>query len=382
MLERSVVVLICRVCGSKMIDEQVVPVKDNKDWVISTEPKKYKSYDMVIFFCENCTHRQIEYVMDESYYEEHDSIMEGKKQYYGDLDSSEKYICKLKKYIATGDILDVGCGQGDFLRVASKYFNTCCGIEPSKVCYENRFEAPNVEYINSYFSQELSLGKYDAVVSFQVLEHVTNVNGFVKSIYNCMKDDAVGMINVPNGNDVFIKPHFHQIVIQHVNYFSLYSLVTLLHKNGFDILEIDNDINTCELTVYFSKHKKSANIQNKVDSMKADLRQKLKSFSVVTVWGAGGRAASYLSLFQEFKQYIKHIVDSDCKKIGGYVYGLDIKIEKPIRSNICDSQVVVILASAYNQEIIDLLRNTYQYSGEVIYFHDDIVYSEKGRECV
>ena len=79
-----------------MIEEQIVPVKDDLTDII----------------------------------EGHASNQEGIEVYYGDLDNKEKYVNTLRKYVSTGSILDVGCGQGEFLGAASKYFDTCCGIEP------------------------------------------------------------------------------------------------------------------------------------------------------------------------------------------------------------------------------------------------------------
>lgn len=142
-----------------------------------------------------------------------------------------------------------------FLKVVCKNFEHCCGIEPSRISYANRFQEKNIEYINDYFNTDLLLPKYDVIVSFQVLEHCVDVTGFVKAFYKYMKDDGIGVINVPNGHEIFTKPCFSQIVAQHVNYFSVFSLTTLLNDNGFEVLEVENDISAFEITVYFRKKK-------------------------------------------------------------------------------------------------------------------------------
>ena len=362
----------CRICGNSMVEEQKVPVKDNRKWIISSVARPYKEKQMPVYYCEKCQHRQIDYVMDDSYYMNHDSIMEGDKQYFGSLNNKERYIKTIKKYISAGCILDVGCGQGDFLRVASKYFDYCCGIEPSSASYEKRFRDMNIEYINDYFGSNLSIPQYDAIVSFQVLEHVVDVNGFVKAFHKYMKDDGIGVINVPNGNEVFIKPCFSQIVMQHVNYFSIYSLVALLNYNGFEILEIDNDISKYEITVYFRKVKKEKNICACIDDLKHTLNNELCEYYKIAVWGAGGRAASYAGLLQKkIKKNILHIFDNDEKKHNGYIAGLDISIEKPNKNKIKEMQAIIIFASAYNQEIIKELNELYEYDGKIIYIEND-----------
>lgn len=95
---------------------------------------------MTVYYCEQCQHRQIDFIMDDTFYDIHDSVNEGAKQYYGELANRNKYIKNIHKYVKGSNILDVGCGQGDFLKVACKNFEHCCGIEPSRISYANRFQ--------------------------------------------------------------------------------------------------------------------------------------------------------------------------------------------------------------------------------------------------
>ena len=176
----------------------------------------------------------------------------------------------------------------------------------------------NIEYINDYFNTDLLLPKYDVIVSFQVLEHCVDVSGFVKAFYKYMKDDGIGVINVPNGHEIFTKPCFSQIVAQHVNYFSVFSLTTLLNDNGFEILEVENDIPAFEITVYFRKKKESKNIYVYIDELKLALNNELCMCNKIAIWGAGGRSASYASILnKKNKEHILHIFDNDDTKYNG-----------------------------------------------------------------
>lgn len=360
----------CRICGRNMSEEQIVSVKDDLSEMVSTSPKVYSQKYMTVYYCSKCQHRQIDYVMDDGFYENTSSVQEGCKQYYGDLNNKEGYIQKIKKYAHMDSILDVGCGQGEFLHTASRYFNNCCGIEP--FLHENKFCAENIKYINEYFSSDLLIPQYDVIASFQVLEHIVDVNEFARAYHKYMKEDGIGVINVPNGNEVFMKPCFSQIVMRHINYFSVYSLTGLLNKNGFEILEIENDISAMEITVYFRKNRKVQNIQEHVEKLSHALNEELCDYNQIAIWGAGGKADCYASLLQEKnKGKILHIFDSDESKYGGYIGGLDISIEQPDTGIIEQMEAVVIFASTYNSEIIKDLTEIYNYKGKIIYIEDD-----------
>lgn len=360
----------CRICGRNMSEEQIVSVKDDLSEMVSTSPKVYSQKYMTVYYCSKCQHRQIDYVMDDGFYENTSSVQEGCKQYYGDLNNKEGYIRKIKKYAHMDSILDVGCGEGEFLHTASRYFNNCCGIEP--FLHENKFCAENIKYINEYFSSDLLIPQYDVIASFQVLEHIVDVNEFARAYHKYMKEGGIGVINVPNGNEVFMKPCFSQIVMQHINYFSVYSLTGLLNKNGFEILEIENDISAMEITVYFRKNRKVQNIQEHVEKLSHALNEELCDYNQIAIWGAGGKADCYASLLQEKnKGKILHIFDSDESKYGGYIGGLDISIEQPDTGIIEQMEAVVIFASTYNSEIIKDLTEIYNYKGKIIYIEDD-----------
>lgn len=125
-----------------------------------------------------------------------------------------------------------------------------------------------------------------------------DVNEFARAYHKYMKENGIGVINVPNGNDVFMEPCFSQIIMQHINYFSVYSLTGLLNKNGFEILEIENDISAMEITVYFRKNRKVQNIQEHVEKLSHALNEELCDYNQIAIWGASGKVDCYASLLQ------------------------------------------------------------------------------------
>lgn len=102
------------------------------------------------------------------------------------------------------DILEVGCGNGNFLKQAAKKTSgKIIGLEINS----NSFGKGN-EYEIIDQSIEVHAGlkpqAYDVVCTFQVVEHITNVYDFISNQLACLKKNGRLIIAVPN-NDSFIK---------------------------------------------------------------------------------------------------------------------------------------------------------------------------------
>lgn len=80
----------CQIGGHIMIAEQEVLVKENLTEMISLSPQMYSETKMTICYCDQCQYRQINFIMDDMFYDIHDSVHEGAKQYYGEFANRNK----------------------------------------------------------------------------------------------------------------------------------------------------------------------------------------------------------------------------------------------------------------------------------------------------
>lgn len=110
------------------------------------------------------------------------------------------------KYIQSNNtILEVGCAHGAFInkineQVELKY---SIGLELNETASrkESKWEIIN-ETVQSF--SEKNSEKFDLVCSFQVLEHIADVNSFLNAKIKCVKKGGLLIISVPN-NDSFLK---------------------------------------------------------------------------------------------------------------------------------------------------------------------------------
>lgn len=109
-------------------------------------------------------------------------------------------LSKFDKHLK-GDILEVGCGTGNFTSVLSKYGEvTAIDIDPNLVrrvkVNKNLKVAAGLGDIEKgkYFFKKKS---FDTIVCINVLEHIKNDEAALKNMYNLLKVDGKLIILVP-----------------------------------------------------------------------------------------------------------------------------------------------------------------------------------------
>lgn len=100
-------------------------------------------------------------------------------------------------------VLDAGCGSGyGTYYLATHGVRKILGVDKSQKAIEyaqSRYQAPNLRFkqidLTSLFSLE---EKFDAVISFDVIEHIWNYNLFLQNLHRNMKPDGTLIIGTPN----------------------------------------------------------------------------------------------------------------------------------------------------------------------------------------
>lgn len=148
-------------------------------------------------------------------------------------------------------VLEIGSGYGTFLKVLKDSFGaTVRGIEPGSIgakvareyyeltVYEGTLESALLN------NKEQYVGMFDCVLMIHVLEHLGSPLEKLLNIRTLLKKDGVLYIAVPNimRPDEALEKFFH---IEHLSYFSPYTLELILQKAGFrmvSVLERDREL--------------------------------------------------------------------------------------------------------------------------------------------
>lgn len=152
-----------------------------------------------------------------------------------------KIMREIQRYIPTGEFLEVGCGRGDFLRIAHMHgFSvTGCDISASK---ENI--APGVAFYQGTLKEAaLPKASFDIVVIRNILEHLFDPNQEIREIWRVLKPGGYVYVKLPNGAfehglrcRLFFgqKQRFHPPY--HLNHFDATSLRRLLANAHFEFV--------------------------------------------------------------------------------------------------------------------------------------------------
>ena len=136
-----------------------------------------------------------------------------------------------------GSFVEIGCGDGSFMKYAQARLPRVLGIEPSRRFAEEAMQAGFevlVGYVGS--AAPLTAEKFDSFASRQVFEHLPDPGDVLAGIRQMLNPGAVGLIEVPNGQRALRLKRFFEFFPDHVNYYSVNSLVALACDTGFNVI--------------------------------------------------------------------------------------------------------------------------------------------------
>lgn len=127
--------------------------------------------------------------------------------YPSDLAYNKSYFYdKLKKIISlTGEknpnILDIGCGWGQFLEILQEKKINYLGIDTTeeaiKICRSKNLNCQRIDSVNLAKKQQ---AKYSAITCFQVIEHLTNPLPLLFSLKKLLKKNGLLLLTTPNND--------------------------------------------------------------------------------------------------------------------------------------------------------------------------------------
>ena len=150
-------------------------------------------------------------------------------------------ICQ-KYQVTTNTILEIGAGFGIFCEEIKKtnLFKRIIGVEPTpdlaNTCRKRGVEIIEEPIENINFDNI----KIDIVVNFEVVEHLFNPKEFLEKCYQLLVPGGILIITCPNskGFDIATLAEKSSAVDnEHLNLFNIKSLVSLIQRCQFEVLE-------------------------------------------------------------------------------------------------------------------------------------------------
>ena len=140
-----------------------------------------------------------------------------------------------------GDLLEIGCGHGDFILEAAKR-GLRSGVEYSRHSAEvaaGRIGDRGEVIVGEISSLAGSDRRFDVIVFADVLEHVRDPRSFLRSVHGLLKTDGLAVAIVPSLDSLSARlmgTSWVEFKLEHLWYFSTSNLKRLLHNESFGSL--------------------------------------------------------------------------------------------------------------------------------------------------
>lgn len=148
----------------------------------------------------------------------------------------------IKKYKSTGELLDVGCAHGYFLKFMQNRY-VCSGIEYDAKAAKVAKGNTNAKIYNCSVEKikAIKSNTFDIITCFDVLEHVKDLNAAVSELSRVSKKEVMLIISVPNtnslGHKLKKKDWFGYRDRTHISLLTSKSWEKLFTKNKFKIID-------------------------------------------------------------------------------------------------------------------------------------------------
>ena len=266
---------------------------------------------------------------------------------------------------AKGRMLDIGCGNGRFLKAfGTSYPNwTLVGTEFNEKYASIVESLPRVERLYTGALSEVP-GKFDFISLIHVLEHIEEPQRFLEIVREMLAPNGILFVELPS----YENNPFELLIADHATHFSLDTACELLGSSGYAVLSRTNKWVPKELSILLGKGEKLA-LPNKDHSFKDveatiawlhhvadDCRQILKNGQVFGIFGTS-IAATWLA--EQIGQTPAFFVDEDLIRVGQTHLGVPILSPQNTPKN---SQVYVVQPHLIALKIIERLKNSGQAS--------------------
>jgi hypothetical protein len=162
--------------------------------------------------------------------------------------------------------LDIASNDGTLLSFVPKKFIKI-GIDPADDSYVNEAKKYADEIIQNYFSAKVyknsKFGNQSAkvITSIAMFYDLEDPISFLQDINEILDENGIWVLQLSYTPLMIKQLAFDNICHEHIFYYSLSNLKTLLEKNGFKIMDVQlNDTNGGSFRVYVMKDKANINL--------------------------------------------------------------------------------------------------------------------------
>lgn len=325
----------CPVCSSedsfkKLIDFGEVPISDQ--YFKSPEKKPDKTF-LSFEYCNNCEFIRQKEFLPYDYKRDIRKTGHSLMSYCHD-------IADYLKEAGDGPIVDIGCNDGTFLDLLSKKgLRKLLGIEPSINCAD-LCKSKGYKIENSYFNikeaqgMRKKYGEASAIIYRHVLEHVESPFDFLLAAKELLRENGKLIIELPDSNNLLEGLNVHELLDQHISYFTPKNLEFIVGRAGFRLenISVQPYMGTDAILLFASNNKvagikdfkffpdRCKDFSSKWETLSEKIREKIELLTPPLIGLGASHPQSRFLIFSGVGKYVHRLLDDDPLKIGKYIF--------------------------------------------------------------
>jgi SAM-dependent methyltransferase len=139
-------------------------------------------------------------------------------------------------------VLDIGSNDGTQLKHFQNLGYEVLGVESSKTTAA-RANAAGIPTINAFFNLETAgriAGKFDLINASGVFFHLEELHSVTKAVHRLLDDNGVFIVQFLYMKDILENGAFDQIYHEHLLYYTLRTIQTLLNRHGLKMFRAEH----------------------------------------------------------------------------------------------------------------------------------------------
>lgn len=378
----------CRVCDSNRLYTYlslgISPLANN---LLNSKYEDYPSYPLELNLCQDCYNTQLSIaVPKEEMFSSYLYLSSTSESFQNHFENFAIKIKKSQNLNTNSLVVDIGSNDGIFLKPLKKLGLKAIGIEPAKniakIANKNGFFT-YAEFFNKKTVRKIikNYGKADLVTAFNVFAHNDDLIEIADSAVELLNDKGIFVIEVQYILNTINDLTFDNIYHEHLNYWSVSSLINLMKKTKLKIIKVEKiDTHGGSIRVYCSPDKKQRAHKSVKIFLNNEIKEGIYKFetykkfakdvndvkikSIINIenilkknhkiigYGSPAKATTILNYFGIDEEQIKYVIDDNQLKHEKFIPGTQIQIKSLKKVNPDEYNNVLVLAWNYYNQIV------------------------------
>jgi SAM-dependent methyltransferase len=284
----------------------------------------------------------------------------------------------------TSLVVELASNDGYLLQYYQSRGIPVLGIDPAPGPVQAA-RARGIDTMLAFFGEQLASelaadGKCaDVIHANNVLAHVADTNGFVAGIATLLKEDGVGVIEVPYVKELIDHGEFDTIYHEHLCYFSVTALYNLFERHALHLnrveplsihggslrlfverrarpdgsvseyLESEHRLGLDRIEYFTSFSERVRGLRSELSELLGDLKRRNAR---IVGYGAAAKGTIMLNYVGIGRDTLEFVVDRNVHKQGRYIPGVRLQIAAPERVLEEQPDYLLILPWNFKDEIM------------------------------